>query len=70
MAAASTLTTSHRGHTIEVERFEWGYTARIRGVRGSRAVTVASASAYRVLIDALALVDDWLVDDWRVAPNG
>jgi hypothetical protein len=65
MASPSTLTTSHRGHTIEVERFEWGYAARICGARGNRAVTVASPSAWRALIDALALVDDW-----TVAPNG
>jgi hypothetical protein len=61
MASRSTLTTTHRGHRIEIARFEWGYVARILG-RGA-GVTVASASAFRALIDALALVDDWAASE-------
>ena len=60
---ASVLTATHRRHRIEVERFEWGYTARILAVAGSDRFTVASASAARALADAMALVDDWAVSD-------
>jgi hypothetical protein len=59
MASVSTLTTTHRGHRIEIERFEWGYVARILVLAGSDRFTVASASAARALADAMAIVDDW-----------
>lgn len=61
MASVSTLTTTHRGHRIEIERFEWGYAACI--LAGDGRFTVASASAFRALVDALAIVDDWAVSD-------
>jgi hypothetical protein len=61
MASVSTLTTTHRGHRIEIERFEWGYTARIRVSGGSDRFTVACPSAYRALVDAVAIVDEWTV---------
>ena len=61
MASVSTLTTTHRGHRIEIQRFEWGYAARI--LAGDGRFTVASASAFRALVDALAIVDDWAVSD-------
>jgi hypothetical protein len=61
MASVSTLTTTHRGHRIEIARFEWGYAARI--LRGGARFTVASASAFRALVDAMAIVDDWAVSD-------
>ncbi len=53
----------HRGHRIEVERFEWGYAARIVAVSGSDRYTVASATASRALSDAMAIVDEWAVSD-------
>ena len=59
MASVSQLTTTHRGHRIEIQRFEWGYTASI--LAGDGRFTVASASAFRALADALAIVDDWAV---------
>lgn len=59
--SVSTLTTVHRGHRIEIERFEWGYAAQILAVTGTDPVTVASPSASRALADALAIVDDWSV---------
>jgi hypothetical protein len=61
MATVSTLTTTHRGHRIEVERFEWGYAARI--LVGGGQFTVANPSASRALPDAMAIVDDWAVSD-------
>ncbi len=63
MASVSTLTTTHRGHRIEIERFEWGYTARIRLATGGDKVTVACPSAQKALADAMAIVDDWAVSD-------
>lgn len=68
MASASTLTTLHRGHRIEVERFEWGYAARIRAATGRGKVTMASPTAYRALMDAMAIVDEWTVST-GVAPS-
>ncbi|MEI6200653.1 MAG: hypothetical protein WCP68_01745 [Enhydrobacter sp.] len=59
MASVSKLTTTHRGHRIEIQRFEWGYTGSI--LAGDGRFTVASASAFRALADALAIVDDWAV---------
>jgi len=59
MTRVSKLTTTHRGHRIEIQRFEWGYAARI--LAGDGRFTVASASAFRALADALAIVDDWAV---------
>jgi hypothetical protein len=63
MASLSTLSTTHRGHTIEIERFEWGYAAQIAPAIGTDKVTVASPSATRALADALALVDEWSVTE-------
>jgi hypothetical protein len=60
---ASLLTTTHRGHRIEVERFEWGYAARILVMAGGDRFTVAHATAARALSDAMAIVDDWTVSD-------
>jgi len=59
MTSVSTLTTTHRGHRIEIERFEWGYAAQIRVLAGGGKFTVAGASAFRALVDAMAIVDDW-----------
>ena len=61
MASVSTLTALHRGHRIEIARFEWGYAARI--LSGGEKFTVASASAFRALADAMAIVDDWAVSE-------
>ena len=66
MASASTLITLHRGHRIEVERFEWGYAARIRAAAGRGKVTMASPTAYRALMDAMAIVDEWAASNENV----
>lgn len=62
----STLTTTHRGHRIEVERFEWGYAARIRTAAGRGKVTMASPTAFRALVDAMAIVDEWTASNENV----
>lgn len=67
--SVSTLTTTHRGHRIEIERFEWGYAAQILALAGSGKFTVASPSAFRALVDALAIVDDWSVSAGDAAPT-
>jgi hypothetical protein len=67
--SVSTLTTTHRGHRIEIERFEWGYAAQILALAGTDPVTVASPSASRALADALAIIDEWSVSAGGGAPH-